>query len=239
MLPNSAYADDWNFQLEPYAMATTIEGNTSLSRIPNADIKVNFDTILENLESAAMLHFEAHHISGWGMAFDYAYMDLGGTTANDNGSRVTGDVRQGVLEGFAVYRSQINNGHIDVIAGARWWDNDIELIVNATPTKSNFDREMKSDWVDAVVGIRVQQKLSNNWTFQAHADVGGFGIGSSSDFTASLQAGLLYNINDLMTLDLKYKATWVDFDEGIKGQPGYFQYDTVTHGPVIGLAFKF
>jgi hypothetical protein len=42
-----------------------------------------------------------------------------------------------------------------------------------------------------------------------------------------------------MTLDLKYKATWVDYDEGQQGQVDYFAYDTVTHGVVIGLMFKF
>jgi hypothetical protein len=40
-------------------------------------------------------------------------------------------------------------------------------------------------------------------------------------------------------LDLQYKATWVDYKNGSRGSPGFFQYDTVTHGPVIGFVFKF
>ncbi|WNC66885.1 hypothetical protein RI845_10075 [Thalassotalea nanhaiensis] len=239
IMPSAAHADDWSFQLEPYLMATTIEGDASLGRAPKTDLDVNFDTILENLESGGMLHFEAHHTNGWGMVFDYGYMDLGATTKSDNGTRVNAEVRQGVLEGLAVYRTEIANGHIDYIAGARWWDNDLELNVNNSSLDGSFDRQVKSDWIDAVVGIRVHQKLSDNWTFQAHADVGGFSIGSSSEFTSTLKAGVLYNINELMTLDLNYKATWVNFDEGNKGQPGYFQYDTVTHGPAVGLIFKF
>ena len=40
-------------------------------------------------------------------------------------------------------------------------------------------------------------------------------------------------------LDLQYKAIWVDYETGSRGSPGYFQYDTVAHGPVIGFVFSF
>ncbi|WNC74146.1 hypothetical protein RGQ13_09190 [Thalassotalea psychrophila] len=236
-ISTTVQADDWDFQIEPYIMATTIDGDATVNRAPNTELSVNFDTILNNLESGAMLHFEAHHTSGWGMVFDYGYMDLGGTKKNDNGSRIKADVRQGVFEGLAVNRTEIANGHVDIIAGFRWWDNDLEASFNPGFTSGSISIEEKADWMDPVIGLRVQQKFAENWTFQAHLDVGGFGIGA--DFTSTVKTGVLYNINDLMTLDLNYKATWVDFDEGSKGQPGYFQYDTVTHGPSIGLIFNF
>ena len=54
-----------------------------------------------------------------------------------------------------------------------------------------------------------------------------FGIGH--DFTSSIATGVQYKISDLMTLNMKYKALWLYFEEGNKGNPGYFQYDTVTH----------
>ncbi len=40
-------------------------------------------------------------------------------------------------------------------------------------------------------------------------------------------------------LDLQYKALAVDYETGTPGQKGYFMYDTITHGPIIGLVFKF
>ena len=42
-----------------------------------------------------------------------------------------------------------------------------------------------------------------------------------------------------MDPDLTYKADWVDYESGIKGQAGNFEYNTVTYGPIIGLNFKF
>lgn len=56
---------------------------------------------------------------------------------------------------------------------------------------------------------------------------------------AGSAAGALYQISEAMRLDLRYKAIWVDYEDGTRGQPGYFSYDTVTHGAIVGLAFDF
>jgi len=72
---------------------------------------------------------------------------------------------------------------------------------------------------------------------------GDIGAGGA-DITYGASAGVIYTINDLMDVDVKYKATWVDYEEGEKG-PGtlfnsdYFSYDTVTHALILGLNFKF
>ena len=60
-----------------------------------------------------------------------------------------------------------------------------------------------------------------------------------ADFTASTSAGLIYRVNDLIDVDIYYKASWVDYSEGTQEEQGYFLYDTVTHGLVLGLNFKF
>jgi hypothetical protein len=67
--------------------------------------------------------------------------------------------------------------------------------------------------------------------------VGGFGL--EADFTASISGGFRYKLTEALLLDMLYKATWVDYESGTKGEPGYFSYDTVTHGPLLGLIYKF
>lgn len=231
-------AQEWNYQLEPYLMVTSIKGDATIGRINADDVDVDFGTILDNLDAAAMVHFEAHHNSGWGVVFDYGFMDLGGNKKNVNGSSADVGIRQGVLELQALYRNKLSNGSLDYFAGVRWWDNDIDVDLNFSALPGDgLVKNVKSDWLDPVIGVRWIRNIDDKWTFLAQADIGGFGI--SSDFTSSVQSGVMYRINELMTVDLKYKATWVDFEEGNTGQQDYFQYDTVTHGAVIGLAFNF
>jgi opacity protein-like surface antigen len=234
---NSVAADDeWSFQLEPYVMVSNIDGNASLGRVNGVGVEVDFDTILNNLDSAAMVHFEAHHDSGWGLALDYGYMDLSGKKTNANGSVASAGVRQGVLEGLAIYRTQISTGTLDYFAGVRWWDNDISSDISLSQLPVNdLSREVKADWIDGVVGVRWLADINDQWKFLAQADIGGY----EANFTSTVQTGVQYEISELMTLDLKYKATWVDYDEGHQGQVDYFAYDTVTHGVVLGLMFKF
>ena len=109
LMSTQTLADEWEYQLEPYVMITSIKGDASVGRITGAEVDVDFNTILDNLESAAMLHFEAHHDSGWGLAFDYGYMDLGGKVRNDNGSSVNVEVHQGVLGAVDLSHWQPNN----------------------------------------------------------------------------------------------------------------------------------
>jgi hypothetical protein len=108
-----AMADEWTFSVEPYVLAASIAGDASIGRVTGVEIDVDFSTILEKLEMAAMVHFEAHSGNGWGFALDYGFMDL------------------------------------------------------------------------------------------------------------------------------QYKALWVDYEDGSAGQAGYFAYDTVTHGPIVGLKIEF
>lgn len=78
LLSAQSYAETWSYEIEPYALLANIEGNSSVGRATGADVNVSFDDILENLELAAMLHFEAHHENGLGVSLDYGFMDLGG-----------------------------------------------------------------------------------------------------------------------------------------------------------------
>jgi len=225
----------WAFEFEPYIMFTTIEGDSKFKNTPTANLDVDFGTILENLDMAFMGHFEAHHESGWGMWLDYGFMDL----SNDIAVAPAIDsirVRQGILEAVGLYRQITSNGYVEYLAGIRWWDNDFD-ISSSLPILA---KTRNIDWVDGIVGLRYTHILNENWKLRIHGDIGAGG----ADITYAASAGVIYTINDLLDVDVKYKATWVDYEEGEKG-PGtlfnsdYFSYDTVSHGLILGLNFKF
>ena len=225
-------AEDWEFVIAPYALIPSIDGDTSVGRVEGVDIDVGPDDILNNLDLGGMLQLEAHHASGFGMIIAYNFMDLGGDATAPSGQvNLKADIYQGIFEGYGVYRVDSGSGPLDFYGGVRWWDMDVELKANGTKIVEN-----KPDWVDPVIGVRWNPAISKNWNMILKADVGGFGV--SSDFTWNMQGGFSWDATDYLTLVVQYRALSVDYSTGTTGTPNRFTYDTITHGPLIGLAFR-
>ncbi|TLU61108.1 hypothetical protein FE810_15670 [Thalassotalea litorea] len=237
LLCSNLHAQDWEFMIEPYLMGTNIEGDFGSGRIDQAQVDVDFGTILDNLDMAGMIHMEAISPGNVGVAIDYGFMDLGGSRNFETGQELDAGVRQGVLEAQIFYRNHLQNASIDYIAGVRWWDNDIDLDVDLPNLEQRLSASVEEDWVDFIVGLRWYSHLSENWTFELYGDIGGLDF--ASEFTSKVKVGVQWQMTELLTLDVKYMATWVDYEDGTSGEPGYFSYDTVTHGPVLGLVFTF
>jgi hypothetical protein len=235
-VPGFVQASDWSHEIELYMMAVTIEGDAGIGRADGADVDVDFDDILDALNAAAMVHYEAHHKSGWGLILDYAFMDLRDDLSGPSGGVADVEVFQGVFQADVMYRVSLAGGTLDYLGGVRWWDNNLEVNVDAAVLPGSVSRRVSEDWVDVFVGARWIQPINQQWDYLLRGDVGGFGL--EADFTSSLAGGLRYKLTEALELDMQYKATWVDYESGSKGEPGYFAYDTVTHGPVLGLIYK-
>jgi hypothetical protein len=230
-------ADNWSYKLEPYITAVSIEGDASVGPVNGAAVSVDFDNILENLDIGGMIHFEAHHNNGWGVILDYGFMDLSADISGPRDGIADARLRQGVLEAFLTRQWQQGNATVDVFTGVRWWDNDIELELDFPLLPVSPSVDVEADWVDFVVGARWVQPINDRWQLSAKGDVGGFGL--ESDFTASVLLGAQFSMTENWDLDLQYKATWVDVEIGSSGDVDYFAYDTVTHGPLVGVIYHF
>ena len=234
-ISTSATANDWEFFIEPYLMVTSIEGDADIGRATGAAIDVDFSTILDNLDIGAMIHFEGKNANGWGFSLDYAFMDLSDDVVGSRGGVVDARVRQGIFE--ALLTRETGRPGIDVFAGFRWWDNDVDVAIDPAVLPGTALTRIDASWIDFVIGARIKRALNERWTLTARADVGGFGV--ESEFTSQLAAGATYEFTDRYVLDLQYKALWVDYEDGRTGQPGSFNYDTLTHGPLAGLIIRF
>jgi hypothetical protein len=238
LLASQALAgDDWDFSVEPYLLAASIEGDVGIGRVVGADVSVDFGTILENLNIGAMVRGEALHSSGWGVMLDYAYMALGKDKALPLRGIIDARIRQGVLEAQVFHRMPVETGSLDVYGGIRWWNNDVDATVDPAVFPGSASASVSEDWVDPVLGVRWVGPLAPRWLLSVRGDMGGFGV--ASDFTASLAAGAQYRLSESVSVDMQYKALWVDYEDGTPSQPGYFNYDTLTHGPLVGVIFAF
>jgi len=208
-----------------------------MGRLGDFPIGVDFGQILETLDATLMLHFEARHPSGWGFWLDYGFMDLVQDTTGP-GERVVVDskVRQGILETFALYRRSTEKDTLDWLGGLRWWDNEFGVTIS-TENADLVHRTRTESWVDPVIGVRWTHAIGRHWDLRLRADLAGFWL--TSDLSGTLSFRFLWTLSRVVQLDFGYKALWVDYDTGTKGEANYFLYDTVTHGPLVGVIFRF
>lgn len=237
LYPFASNAQEWSHSIEPYVLAASLDGSAGAGRVTGLPVEVGFDDILENLEMAGMLHYEAHHRSGWGLALDYGFMDLGSELTTARGGIVEASVHQGLLEAIAIHRTEQSWGTLDLTVGLRWWDIDVDVTIDPAILPGDIESNLDQGWMDIVVGARALKPISEDWTLQFRFDLGGLGL--ESDFTSSVAAGAQYQMSDNWVLDLQYKGTWVDFEDGEQGASGYFSFDTLTHGPLVGLSYQF
>jgi hypothetical protein len=232
---NPANADEWSYQIEPYLLGVTIDGDAGVGRVTGADVDVDFGDILDNLDLGGMVRFEARHENGWGVALDYAFMDLSNDKTGPRGGVLDAELFQGVFEALLMKGTRSGDAQLDYFAGLRWWNNEVDVVINPVLLPGTVSRSVDEDWVDLIIGARWKNPIGEKWSIMLHGDIGGGG----ADFTAAGIVGFSYKIDESKELNLQYKALAVDYETGTPGQPGYFKYDTTTHGPIIGLMFKF
>jgi hypothetical protein len=163
-------------------------------------------------------------------------MDLSKDFSGPRGfTNVDTDIFQGTLEGFGTYRFEYQGGTVDLYGGVRWWH--IGLDVEASTPFGSLDYSRNEDWVDPVIGVRWAPRINDAFRLLLQGDVGGFG--AASDFTWCAQAGILWDASATTSVALLYKALGVDYQTGTRGTPSFFEYDTITQGPLLGLVFRF
>lgn len=233
---NRKPAKDWQFEFSPYLLAPSIDGNLKAGRIPSADLSVSPSDIFKNLDFGLMGHYEARYDNRISITLDMAYMDVNaGRSISPTGGKLEAGVKQLITEGFAGYRYwQRDQDWLEAYGGVRWWHNKIS--VSAEGPLITESRTITEDWVDPVIGLRGKKSFNDKWALYGSANIGGFGI--VSDFTWSLLAGVDYRFNDQVALQLQYKAVGVDYNNDESGKDTFI-YDTVTHGPLVGVSFRF
>jgi hypothetical protein len=162
------------------------------------------------------------------------------------------DFEEAVFEVGGAYEIMRCDSHtaIDVLAGARYWHQDMSVNLALTGTLTDLGgldlsrgiaiaRGGNVDWVDPVVGGRIRYNLAPGQDLMLRADVGGFGAGSQFSWNALAAYSFVFAKRDGVTYSgiLGYRALDVDYEQG-SGRTKYV-YDVLQHGPISGLTVSF
>jgi hypothetical protein len=229
--------DGWSIRNAAYLWMASING-TQTVKGAESELDMPFSETLDVLDFAAEAHIEAMKDNRWGLFFDGTYLKLG-PKARQGPVKIRIDYKYWMLEFGGVYRAstwETANGRaaVDLLLGGRYTSMDTEIDFRNVPLPSVGE---KQSWTDLIAGARLLMDLPSNWSMTLRGDVGGFGIGNSSDL--ALQGVLLFKWNYRPAWDLVvgYRALYQDYKTGKRGLE--FAYDATSHGPLLGVEYSF
>ena len=221
----SAKAQDWNYSASLYLYAAETE-----TSIGDRSATLSFSDALENLDSTFMGTFSAEN-GQWGVALDYMMTDIGFNTATPGPlySGLNTSIKTRILTGYLSYRlSENDRSSTDLLAGARWYDTDTTMTLQAGTLPTN-SRTTADDWTDPVIGLRHRFSLNDKWSGTVVADVGGW------EDRETWQV--------LLTADYAFSDKWVGrfgFRHiSVSNDGGTNSYSFKQSGPIAGMTYRF
>ena len=229
--------DGWTIRTTAYLWMANINGTQTVNG-QESDLDMSFGDIAKVLDFAAEAHIEAMKDSKWGFFVDGTYLKLG-PEAKQGPIDVRIGYKYWLWELGGVYRANTwstNNGHaaVELLLGGRYTSMDVDLDFQKLPIPNVAG---SASWTDLIAGARLMMDLPGNWAMVLQGDVGGFGIGGSSDL--SLRGNLVFHwvFRPDWDLVVGYRALYQDYETG-RGR-NKFAYDATTHGPLLGMEYRF
>lgn len=233
----------WEVKFFVYGWLPSVEGKAGGKKVSNVDVDL-CDTIhgLKYLECMAPFDFEAR-LGNWGFIMDFLYVKLGHTVERKHVSAHL-TAKETIMELAGYYRAVDcpvwpnkpgSSLKFDVLAGAR--ENRIEGAVGLQLPNRAVAISRAEEWWDPFVGGRVTWQATEQWSFFARADVGGYGMENTSHIVWQFIGGVEYDFCRNVFLQLGYRLLDTHFDRG--SGSAAFTYDITMKGPYLALGVKF
>jgi opacity protein-like surface antigen len=224
-----APAGEWQFRFTPYLWLIGIEGSVSIGR-REEEFAASFSDLFAALELGLMGMFEARR-GRWGLIADGMYFDLGPSAPNTGpaGGTITAGIVEQLYSAGGLLRVLDRSGAtVDLIAGARYANIDIELVARGGADDGQ-SRSSRQEWVDAIVGGRGTYPFARRWSAAGYLEAGAGG----SDFTWQAQAGADFQLTRSLSARGGYRYL------SINSGSGSVDIDLGMGGFVLGLGIAF
>lgn len=138
---------------------------------------------------------------------------------------------------------------LDLYGGGRfWWQRaSADLSVNAGMNVGDlvvsggraFASSGDVTWFDPLIGLRLRHRFSPQVDMVLRGDVGGFDVGSKFSWQAMGYVNWEFARTERIVWSamLGYRALYVDYTKGTG--KSLYEYDMLTHGPIMGVTARF
>ncbi len=234
--PGTALAEsDWDYTATLYGwfpgVSTTVE--TPVGEIEG---EVDFDEVLETLDIAFLGAFEARK-GKLSLVGDFQFFDISTEAETPSGTLFSDADVESQMILFSAYAAfalvDDADTRFEVGGGVRFADADIDTQLLGQGAVPDAAFSADGSWADLLIASRIFHRFSTRWHGVAYGDVGGFGIGDSSDLTWQASAGLGYRFNETWSAVGGYRHLSVE--------RGFDRVDVTADvsGPFLGVQASF
>ena len=245
MIATPVSAEESTTDIGIYLFAAAIDGEVQVRNV-TADVDVSFSDIMDNLDIGFMGYFELRR-GQWSFIGDFAYLALEDDNSTTVGMRteidLDAELTQTVASALAGYRflDKSYDGYtvgFDIVFGARYTNLEVDLSVERRRDgvlldfSSSGSRNHEEDWIDAVIGLRIESDYQNGWGSMLWLDIG---EGSDSNSYQAL-AMVNYSVSD-WRFHGGYRILNLEYDNGSDSDT--FAVDLDYTGPMLGASYRF
>ena len=240
---------DWEVDGTVYFWVSAVEGDVTADGV-KSDLDLSFGDVLDQTDFSFMGALSLTYQRRWFIFLDLVVADISddestgtllGPLRIDVESR---QIRSELFVGRRILSRPLSKLrdlpareddprvlHLDLFGGLRYWYLKDEVELRLGPLL--LDSTNTNRWVDPVVGARVRLDLTEKLLLNMSASIGGFGLGSASDFTWQLWPVMRYRLTDRWSVSGFYRVTYVDREHGDD------ETDLLWHGPGVGVTYRF
>ena len=224
--------DKWSFGIGVYLFAASIEGVTTIGP-KDIETDVSFSELIDSVEGAYSVHFEALSPSRIGIGVDYLYTKIGEEGIETPLPPVlieNASLTNQTFELFGYYHLGdvgAGAGSFDIIGGTRYrsMENNITLRIFERPLSGDFG----ASWWDLMAGGRWARKVHPRVVLSARADAG------TDAF--NFQGGAAFQIARRFVIVAQYK--YLNFNHKQETDLAKFGYDATEQGVLVGFGLHF
>jgi len=233
---------DWSFKIAPYAWlagtATDVGGEK---------IRQSFNDLASLTNFGFQIIAQARY-KKWSLSSNLTYAELGSNeeigpiNVDLNITQVILDTKLGyiLIDKIDFGDDIIRGWAMEATIGAIYWSNDVnveaDLDTNIDLPNFPINISEKITYVDLVVGTNFRIILSKSVLLGLSANIGGFGIGNSSELYWDLSFVNTFKVSKLMTVTAGYRTFT---DKTVSGEgDDQIKTNIKTFGPLLGVAFN-
>jgi hypothetical protein len=221
---------------------TTVRGRTAPVNVSTREVFQSVDDL--DFIFAARLEVDYER---WGFLADGLYYNLGVDQDVLQRINLSAGFEQAIVDFAATYdiaevlglaeAGEENPWEFELLAGGRYNLLAVDQITITGPRGNSITRSGERDWVDPIVGGLIRAPLTEDFLLSIRGDVGGFGIGSASQFTWNVEALGEFRCSEHCRLMLGYRLLDIDQEQG-RGDDR-FEYDMQLRGPIARIGFEY